>query len=526
VDAAQRIQVHRLVQDILRDIMPPDRARETLRNAQRLLATANPGDPDEQGDLESQAELGPHLERAKMIYAEDIEARQVIVDHVRYLYIIGDYENSLRLATEAEEFWAKEEPGPLMGPDGNMTLVVRGQIANAKRVLGQAQEAQQLARETYDQMRSSPRLGDKHEFTLILGNQVGHDLRINGNYSDALEFDKESLGRHQEVFGPTAAYTLRSQSNLAVDLRMIGEFVDAFEQDRTVASHWEDVGGSDPRALAAYINMARNYYGMGAYKAGLEWLEQWRAALNEKLGAGSSQVLIAERTYAILLRKLGQLFEARAILRDHAERAVLRFGEVHEFANAAVMSHANVLRQTGDLNEAATLSSGAVGRYRAYFGDSHPLTLAAQVNQAIILRSLGEHDRVRQLNQECYDKFTAVLGPTHPYTTCAGASLATDLALAGEHGAALELSEAVYQVSQAMAGGGHEARDGAEHPYLLMRGINLSHDLRAVGRGDEADRLYKTSLAALKDLLGAGHPEVQAIERGERTEGDIEPPPT
>lgn len=526
VDPAQRIQVHRLVQDILRDILPADLATITLRNTQRLLAAANPGDPDDRGEFDRQAELGPHLDRAQMIYAEDEAARVAVLDHARYLWLIGDYENSLRLSTEAEAEWAKPSDDPLFGPNGDSTLRARGLMANALRALGKANEAREIASETYSRMCTSPRLGEMHETTLILSNQVGHDLRIAGRYHEALEFDTTSLQRHRRVFNATEAYTLRAQANLAVDMRMIGDFVKAFEQDREIANHWEDVGGTDPRALAAYINQARNYYGMGAYRAGLEWIEQWRGPLAESLGAGSSQVFLAERTYAILLRKLGQLFESRAILRDHYERSLTRFGETHEFTNAAAVSYANVLRQVGELDEASQLFEDAMERYIAYFGDQHPLTLAAKVNQAILLRAMGEHDEARAQGDVCYTQFQAVLGPNHPYTICAGVSSATDLAVAGEHQAACELSERMYRMSLQMSGGGHEARKGGEHPYLLMRGINLAHDLRSVGRIAESDKLRRASLTALREALTASHPEVQAIERDERTEGDIEPPPT
>jgi tetratricopeptide (TPR) repeat protein len=526
VDPAQRIQVHRLVQDILRDILPQDRAEETLRNAQRLLAAANPGDPDERGELESQAELGPHLDRARMIYAEDDAARTAVLDHGRYLYLIGDYENSLRLATDAAAYWSTRSDHPLLGPDGLFTLRARSLIANAMRVLGKASEAREIAADTYDRMCASPLIGELHEFTLIHANQVGADLRIAGQYNEALDFDAASLERHRRVFNATEAYTLRAQANLAVDLRMIGDFAQAFEQDREIANHWEDVGGTDPRALAAYMNQARNYYGMGAYRAGLEWIQQWREPLAEALGAGSSQVLLADRTYAILLRKLGYLFEARAVLRDHHERCLSRFGVTHEFTNAAAISYANVLRQVGELDEASQLIEDSIERYDVDFGLKHPLTLAARVNQAILMRAMGDYEDARALGESCFADFTDVLGPDHPYTACAGSSYATDLSIAGEHAAACELSERMYRVSQQMSGGGHEARGGGEHPYLLMRGINLSYDLRSVGRTAEADRLRRTSFQALREALGANHPEVQAIERDERTEGDIEPPPT
>ena len=298
---------------------------------------------------------------------------------------------------------------------------------------------------------------------------------------------------------------------------MVGDFAGALALDRDIAAHWEDVGRSDPRALAAYINMARDYYGMGAYQAGLEVLERWRSILQDLLGPGHSQVLIAGRTYAVLLRKTGRPAEAVEVIRENQERVQSRFGPGHEFAIAATCSLANVLRELDELDEAERQLDDALRRYAEGFPALHPL--------AILYRAHGEPARARTLDERCYAELGRVLAPDHPYTVCAGTSLATDYALAGEHERAVELSRRMVDASRAIAGGGHEARDGAEHPYLLLRGINLSHDLRATGSRD-ADALYAEMLGGLRRSLGTDHPEVVAAEQGHRTEGDIEPPPT
>jgi len=529
VDAAQRVQVHRLVQRVLRDSLPPDLARQTLRNTQLLLAAANPGDPDEQseqGELNRQREMGPHIEPADLIHADSPAAREVVVHHARYLYVTGDYENSRRLALQAASAWEQDTSHPRLGPDGELTLVARAHAANAMRTLGDSAGAAEIARDAYARLQRNPDLGPKHEVTLITGNHIGHDLRIAGRYWEALEFDKELAALHREVFGPGEVYTLRVQANLAVDQRMVGSFAEAFRLDREIAARWEDVGGSDARAMAAYINMARSYYGMGAYQAGLDVLERWRWALQELRGPGHSQVLLAGRTHAILLRKVGRLTEAAEVISENLEKVHKRFGPSHEFSIAANVSYANVLRELGELDEAARQTADAIGRYHVYFGPSHPLTLVAQVNEAIICRTRGDLAQARALDERCFQELTRVLEPKHPYTICAGSSLATDHALAGEHDLALEFSTNMLDLSRATAGGGHEARNGAEHPYLLMRAINLSHDLRAAGEHQKADELFAESIDGLRRVLGADHSDVIAAERGRRTEGDIEPPPT
>ncbi|GIF49513.1 hypothetical protein Afe04nite_40520 [Asanoa ferruginea] len=527
VDAAQRIQVHRLVQRVLRDTMPLGLAEAALRNVRNILVQASPGDPDENPNMEFHADLGPHIDAADLTNADSLEARTVVGDYSRYLFIIGDYAGSQRLAERSVNTWEKETFDPKLGPDGEMTLLARAQLANARRATGDSAGAAPLALDTYHRLRNSPLLGPSHEYTLITGNQVGADLRIAGKYLEALAFDQESVAAHREVFrAEDDTYTLRAKLNLAVDYRMIGNFTEAFRLDKEVAEYWEDAGATDRRSLEAQMNMGRSYYGMGAYTSGVKIMEDWRESLHYVVGSNHRLALLADRTFGILLRKAGRLDDSASMLEDTEKRTRARFGANHEYTVAAAVSLANALRELGRLDEAQALISDALGRYKSDFGEFHPLTLVATVNDAIVKRALGELDEARELDERSYAKLAEVLSPDHPYTLCAGNSVATNLALAGERAAALAQSTLIVQTSRATSGGGDPARDGFEHPYVLMRAINLAHDLRAAGSEAEGDALFAESFDALRRFLGPDHHEVVAVGEGRRTEGDIESPPT
>ncbi len=507
VDAAQRIQVHRLVQRVLRDTMPAELAEAALRNVRNILVQASPGDPDENPDMEWHADLGPHIDTADLTNADSLDARTVVLDHARYLFIIGDYAGSQRLAQRAVDIWQRETFDPKLGPDGEMTLLARAQLANARRASGDSASAAPLALDTYNRFRNSPLLGPDHEFTLITGNQVGWDLRIAGKYLEALAFDQASVAAHRRVFrSEDDTYTLRAKLNLAVTYRMIGNFSEAFRLDQEVAECWEDAGRSDRRSLEALMNMGRSYYGMGAYAAGIKILEDWRESLHHVVGASHRLALLADRTFGMMLRKVGRLDESVSMLQDTERRTRARFGPNHEYTVAAAVSLANALREVGQLDEAQALISDALGRYKSDFGESHPLTLVATVNDAIVKRAMGELDEARELDDRCFATLAEVLSPEHPYTLCAGSSVATNLALAGDHAAAVAQSSLILETSRATSGGGDPARDGFEHPYVLMRAINLAHDLRASGSVAEGDALFAESFDALRQSLGPDAP--------------------
>jgi hypothetical protein len=530
-DRTPLLQVHRLVQRVLRDTLTEEQQCQTLRDVQNLLAVANPGDPDGYGEFDRQREMGPHLDRAEMIHSGTAKGRQTVLDHARFLYLVGDYENSRILAERAWRAWSVDRSSEELGPDGQSTLLARAQIANATRALGDSESAARILRETYDRFVSNERLlGPKHPYTLITGNQLGHDMRIRGRYREALRFDENSLELHREVFGEDEGYTLRVMGNLAVDYRLIGDFAKALTLDQQIVGHLSETG-VDVSLLRSRINVTRDFYGLGAYRRAHDLLVEWMPRQERELGAEHGLVLLSERTQAITLRKLGDVERSVGLLRVNYERTRRRFRSTpsHEFSLAASISLANALRQAGgadQLAEALTLIEEALRHYRADFGPVHPLTLAAEVNEAIARRATGDRAAALTIDRQAYEELGNVLGPDHPYTICAGVSLATDYALNREHRAARELSALMLDRSRRADVDGRAARGGTEHPYVLMRAVNLAHDLRAVGQESEGDELFEQSVAALRDLLPAGHPELLAAERGERLEGDIEPPPT
>ena len=95
-------------------------------------------------------------------------------------------------------------------------------------------------------------------------------------------------------------------------------------------------------------------------------------------------------------------------------------------------------------------------------------------------------------------------------------SLARDLELRGDSEAAISLFRRVVEVSGQIR--------GEEHPRTLFCAVNLATTLRAAGEAAEAGAILDRALPALRDQLGAGHPEVELAEAGEFIELEMELP--
>lgn len=516
VDPDQRIQVHRLVQLVLREGLSDELAAQSKTNVHNLLASANPGDPDDGRTWQMHAEIGPHVQAAGLIEADDVEARLVALDQIRYLWQTGDYEASRRLGEAAVAAWRTAD-GDGVGPDGELTLIAMRHLALALRSLGEYGPARELFTETYERLRRT--LGDDHEHTLKTALNRGADWRIAGEYREALRREQENLDRHQRVFGDDDQETLKVRNNLAVSMRMLSNFQDGYEIDQAIASEWvRTVGESDSRTLFCLANVARDLYGLGRYADALGLQQRTWPSFRDQLGARHSYVLLAARTIAIALRKTGQYPEALAQARENYRNYHSRFGADHEHTLAATMSYANTLRTIGELSEARSLATEAVGLYRRKFGERHPLTLAAVTNLAIILRGSGELREARTLDTGTFDLMTEVLGPEHGYTLCVANNLANDLVLGHDLAAARELSEQTLEISRRVR--------GDDHPYTLACATNAAFDRQATGDEAGGQALLEQTLAGLARVLGSEHPETLDAARGKRAECDIEPPPT
>ncbi|WP_433825491.1 FxSxx-COOH system tetratricopeptide repeat protein [Actinoplanes sp. CA-015351] len=519
VDPDQRIQVHRLVQLVLREELGEERLKNSKENVQRIFAAANPAQPDDRRryGLVYQ-EIGPHVIAADLINSDIHGARQVVLDQIRYLYVNGDYERSRRLGEMALESWMTAT-GEGVGPEGELTLIAKRHLANALRDLGEKERARELDEEVYRALEASDEFGPEHEHTLATAMSVAVDLRVAGLYRDALEFDERNVGRHRLVFGDEDEQTLRARSNGAVNLRMLGDFEGALAVDDELMNVWSrEVGDDDYRYMFSVVNRALDLNGRGRYTEALDSLNRVFTRYRTLLGGGHVYVLWAARALGVALRKTGQHSAALLWTEENLHECESRLGLNHEHTLSAAMSYANTLRVSGRLPDAREKAVNAVTRYEGTFGRSHPLSLVARSNLAIIYRGLGENREARRVGEQVLEEMTQVLGARHGYTLCAATGVANDLVLAHDVKAARELSTRTLEISR-------EVR-GDHHPYTLSCAVNTALDLQATGQDASGIALLDATTADFAAVLGADHPETIDAGRFKRAECDIEPPPT
>ncbi|WP_311984621.1 FxSxx-COOH system tetratricopeptide repeat protein [Parafrankia sp. CH37] len=518
-NSRKTVQVHRLVQMLIRDELLPEEQERMRDEVHALLVAADPGDSETQNRAGFE-NLLPHIVPSGVYASTAVRARQLIEHLIGYLYNAGDLTTALSEADRALDRWRADSGD--RDPD---VLVLQGIKANVLWALGRYREAYELRRGTLDAITEV--LGADHEETLIILNGHGADLRARGEFRAALELDEDALPRHERVFGRDNAQTHHVVNNLALDCSLNSAYKRAFELDQDNLTNRRDMWGGDinPWVAASLAAVARDQRQEGHYLKARESAEYAYRVFEElvnrrELAVDHPFVLAQAKDLSVARRKAGFFREALELAEQVYERytSSRQFGNEHPDALAAAINLGNAQRVAGDPNEAAERIEKTVNRYRDIFGADHPYTYGCHLNLALVHRQLGRVDEAERLLKDALAGLEGRVGADHHFTLTCLANLATARSAQGLVAEALEIGE------KALARFGELL--GPDHPHALVCATNVALDLsQTAGREEEGRRLATETSQRYRRVLGPDHPDVQAGERGERLDFDFEPPP-
>ncbi|MEU8080305.1 FxSxx-COOH system tetratricopeptide repeat protein [Catellatospora citrea] len=507
------LQVHRLVQAVLREQVTAEQARSYRQGVQELLAASNPGDPDNRDTWERHAKIAPHILDSGAVEGSSDDIRKLVLDQVRYFQQRGSFGDSAELGELAYQRWKTDRR---LGPDHEDTLVCGRLLGISLRWLGQTELAREINEDTYE--RQTRIFGENHEHTLVTANSLGADLRLAGRFKTARELGERTYAAQLRVFSEEDINTLQAANNRAVDLRLQGLFRDATELDqRTLASRRRVRGESHPETLLSHMNLGCDHLYTGRYGEARLALDQAIEGYERTFGPDHVPLLLASRFLSAVQRRVGDYPASYERAVTNVERYRRRLGLDHVQTLTATMNLCNSMRALKQIEPAAERAREVLTQFRGSLGPDHPLTLACAANLAITLRLTGDLQEARRLDEHAVAAFTAQLGKEHPSSLSVGNNLANDLYLAGEHAAALRLSATTYERSR-------EVR-GEDNAYTLAAAANHVIDLRTAGQESQARVLEIDTWHRFRKLLGEHHADTIAAGSGIRIDAEIDPPP-
>jgi tetratricopeptide (TPR) repeat protein len=506
------LQIHRLVQAVIRSQLTDDAERDEARHAvHRILVGARPrhGEIEDALNWPAYELIWPHLGPSQAEECTDTQTRQLLLDWVRYLWMRGDYEACLSLSQRLQNLWTN-----VLGPDHSQTLYLQSQIANVLRFQGRFNEARDL--DTYVLERQRQELGDDHLFTLITANNLGADLKALGEYREALEIDRQTYGSFKDEFGEDYGRTLMAAHNLTVSLRFVGDYNAALQLDQDTFDRRRTVIGSNHQfTLSTAVSLANDLRAVGAFRDSVSLLRDTLASYQGLLGDDVPDTLQAAIVLAVSLRKAGEQAEAMNLARETYDRYERRYGLSYPDTRLCAINLACDYAAANNMSKALSLVTEVRSALEAGLGADHPDTLVAANNLSCYLRSTSRLVEAHRLAADTLARMRNKLGEKHPETLACAVNVANCLGDSGK----LDEAEVLERRTAAQLTGVL----GARHPDTLVCQANLAVTLRDAGRDREAKDLRAQVLAELSQVLGASHPDVTQLREGQRINRDLEP---
>ncbi|MDA3642788.1 FxSxx-COOH system tetratricopeptide repeat protein [Saccharopolyspora indica] len=505
------LQLHRLVQLVLRDRMSPQRRAEVRHGAHLLLANLDPGDPADPAQWPRFQAILPHAYASNVLECEDPWVRQLVIDLMEYLFFWGDHHESAALGRRAMQAWSTqlEETDPQL-------MQVAAKLGPHLTILGRFEEAAELNGRMLALRKQTS--GENSEETLDAELSVAFDLKAKGEYSQARDMNLATYQKAKALYGEDDPVTLSAVHDFAVTLRLLGDYRGARElNEDTVRRRGEVHGYDSAHAVNTLGGLILDRLELGDYIWAHAEMERLFARCRKLFGEDKAITLYCQHRLAVAARKNGDHRGAFELSSGALDLFRFRYGSDHPNTLACAISHSIDLRHYGDLANARKLGEDTYDRYRRGLGENHPHTLGAAIDVAVTLRALGEVDGARQLDEGSVEQLGAIFGPEQAHSVISVINLASDLAALGENEAALELSTETAQRAGRVF--------GPDHPTTIAATHNLVLDLRTAGRGEEAELKHADVLSRYREVLGERHPAVMAAVRGDRADCDIDPVP-
>jgi DNA-binding SARP family transcriptional activator len=358
-------QVHRLVQAVIRQQLPPNRQQATAERVVALLAAANPGAWGDPKNWTAYTQLLPHVLATASLGDHFAASRQLVLDTSCYLHIKGDSPASRALSEQLLDRWRHE-----LGPDHPDTLTTAGNLSTVLLVQVEAEPARTLGEDTLPRCRRV--LGPDHPTTLLTALGLAQALDTLGEGKQAHTLAQDTLQRCRRVLGPDHPITLAAAAGLTLTSVSVGETQSA----RTLAQD----------------TLQRCQRGLGRNHA-------------------ITLLAAAGLTFALVLG--GETAPARTLGQDTLQRCRRVLGDARWVTVGVAIVLAVSELQLGEVEQARALSRDTLERCRQAFGKDHLATRWAETASALIQHRLGRTEQApsqtHDVGQSAANRSTAIV---------------------------------------------------------------------------------------------------------------------
>lgn len=365
---------------------------------------------------------------------------------------------------------------------------------------------------------------------------MGSDLTVR----EAVDGAVVRLAEGDLATEPAVEATIRA--TIASAYESLGLWDDALAHVQRAIQLWEALGDEAQRSRGRALQLASQIaYGRGDVAQAEVWGRQALELARQQTPPDIALVTGALGNLAEYARSRGELDRAEALQRESL-RALAAATEDHEARyHAALHGLGSILADAGRLAEADELMRQVLDHYERQPPERQTHVAKTLQVHSTILRQLGRADEAVTAAREAARLLERALGPEHPLAVQALSSLAMTLHQTNAHAEAEELARRVVasgrralaandvrlanylnnlgvvlqdrgRLAEAAdllqeAADVYAASHGDGHRDTVRARYNLGNILLHERRFDEAIVALTPAVAALRELLGADHPE-------------------
>ena len=493
----QMLNIHRLVQAVIKDSMDEQRQRQWAERAVQALNHVFP----EGKTVETWQGCQRCLPQVYACAALIEQWKLTFSTATRLLHEAGIYLRRRAQYGDAEALFQqvlaiREQTLEPMHPDVASILNDMACLYGDRGEYAQSVPLFQRALTIREQT-----LGADHPDVAQTVNNLAIRYEEQGMYPQAEILYQRALTIWQHVYGPKHAEVLTCLNNLANLYELQGKYAQAevfFQQVLTLRR--ELLGASHPQVGQALNNLAACYHWQGKLSQAEPLFLQALAIWEHVFGLEHVEVATCLNNLGLLYIDLGKYALAELHLKQALTIRERILGPEHSHFASSLNNLAKVYFAQGRYRQAEQLQLRSLSIKERGLGSNHPYVANSLNSLGEIYRAQGNYVQASQCHQRALAIREEKLGAEHDYV----AQSLNNLGRLYHDQGFYERAEALYQRSLTL----RERLLGAEHPDVAASLNNIAQLYVDQGKYAEAEPLFQRALAIREQSLGVNHRDV------------------
>ena len=491
------LSIHRLVQDVAREQMGPERRSAWIEIAANLMNGVFPFDEYNLGTWSPSAHLLPHAiavaEHAGRYGVAQLPAATLWQKTGEYLRRQGDFaqaQASVEYAlTARRQILGEEDPATAQSLDYLGELYQeQAQFAQARACHEQALRIRQA------------KLGQEHADAADSFNNLGMLFGTQGDYVQARLCLEEALAIRKRILGNDHPDTATSLNNLGNLSGTKGNYAQAklyFEE--ALAIRKRILGNNHPDTATSLNSLGGLFQAKGDYAQAKPHFEEALAIYRRVLGNDHPYTATGLNNVGMLFQAKGDYTQAKSYFEESLAIDKRVLGNDHPNTATSLNNVGMLFGAQGDYAQAKSYLEEALAVLRRVLGNDHPYTATGFNNLGMLLKTQGDYAQAKPYLEEALAIRRRVLGEDHPDTATSLSNLGALFQTQGDYVQAKPYFEEALAIYRRVL--------GDDHPYTAT-GLNcLGMLFRAQGDYVQARSYLEEALAIRRQVLGDDHPD-------------------